>query len=203
MLKVWTRYSNLRREPFQALQILCALPGTVPLSSACLPRAVTHTLYSPSIGAECEARGVAHCKQTPAHPTTGTSGDSFCTRGAKEAWKKVPEAPRPPLPGPQTPQTPAGRAPPPPPPLTCAEGSSESAWDRRLSPPRAAAPEGEASAPASLGSPIISDPGEATRRASPGVGDRNAGPESQENLRASDSDAQRLALPAAARKGSR
>lgn len=104
-------------------------------------------------------------------------------------------------PRPAHPEIPAGRAPPPP--LTCAGGSSESVWDWRLSPPRAAAPEGEASAPASLGSPIISDPGEATRRASPGVGNRNAGPESQENLRARDSDAQRLALPAAGRKGSR
>lgn len=43
--------------------------------------------------------------------------------------------------------------------LTCAEGSSDSAWDRRLSPPRVAALGGEASAPASLGSPIISVPG--------------------------------------------
>lgn len=99
------------------------------------------------------------------------------------------------------PEIPAGRAPPMT--LTCAEGSSDSVWDRRLSPPRAAAPDGEASAPASLGSPIISDPGEATRRARPGVGDRNAGPESQENLRARDSDALRLALPAADGKGSR
>lgn len=105
------------------------------------------------------------------------------------------------LPGPQTPKSPVGRAPPMT--LTCAEGSSESVWDRRLSPPRAAAPEGEASAPASLGSPIISDPGEASRGASPRVGDRNAGPESQENLRARDSDAQRLRLPAADRKGSK
>lgn len=102
-------------------------------------------------------------------------------------------------PRPTNPEIPAGRAPPTT--LTCAEGSSESAWARRLSPPRAAVPEGEASAPVSLGSPIISDSGGATRRASPGVGDRNAGPESQENLRARDSDAQQLALPAADRKG--
>lgn len=39
---------------------------------------------------------------------------------------------------------------------TCAEGSSDSAWDRRLSPPRAVAPAGGASAPASLESPITS-----------------------------------------------
>lgn len=101
--------------------------------------------------------------------------------------------------GSQTPKS--GRAPPMT--LTCAEGSSDSVWDRRLSPPRVAAPDGEASAPASLGSPIISDPGEETRRARPGVGDRNAGPEPQENLRARDSDALRLALPAADGKGSR
>lgn len=87
--------------------------------------------------------------------------------------------------------------------LTCAEGSSDSAWDRRLSPPRVAAPGGEASAPASLGSPIISVPGETTRRASPGVGYRNAGPETQEKRRARDSDVQQFALPATDRKGSR
>lgn len=40
--------------------------------------------------------------------------------------------------------------------LTCAEGSSASPGDRRLSPPRAAAPAGGASAPASLESPITS-----------------------------------------------
>ena len=48
--------------------------------------------------------------------------------------------------------------------LTCAEGSSDSPWDRRLSPPRAAAPAGGASAPASLESAITSfqgRPGEA------------------------------------------
>lgn len=143
-----------------------------------LPSEGCGTFYSPSISAEWEA--FLHCKQTPADPTTSSPGDSFCTRGAKEAWKKVPEAPRFSPRKPANPEIPAGRAAPPT--LTCAEGSSESVWDRRLSPPRAAVPEGEASAPASLGSPIVSDSGEATRRASPGVGDRNAGPESQENL---------------------
>lgn len=106
------------------------------------------------------------------------------------------------LPGPAGPQSRESRQVVPRRRLTWA-GSSDSACGRRLSPPRAAARGGEASAPASLGSPIISAPGETTRRASPGVGDRNAGPEAQENRRARDSDAQQLALPAADRKGSR
>lgn len=48
-------------------------------------------------------------KPTPARPTTGTPGDSFRTRGVREAWKKAPEAPRFPF---QARRVPAGRAPP-------------------------------------------------------------------------------------------
>lgn len=61
-------------------------------SFLCLWRTVA--FYSPSISAEWVAGCALHCKQTPAHPTTSTPGDSCCARGAREAWKKVPEAPR-------------------------------------------------------------------------------------------------------------
>lgn len=124
-------------------------------------------------GLRPDSRGASVLQQTPRNGCVGASrehpGVSQATARRREAAHRrhahTPEQarrprplrePRPPPPpverarGPGTPPAPPRGA------LTCAEGSSASPWDRRLSPPRAAAPAGGASAPASLESPITS-----------------------------------------------